>query len=146
MALNISDPKLYVMYHVKNDNELYVLLDDLLKERGPDADLNDIDVSNIETFDDMFVGLDPRNIDISQWDMSNAKSCYRMFYKCKRFNCDLSEWDVRNVTTFRSMFNGCEVLDFDASNWKPDKEATLSNIFKDCPNMTIPQWAEKTNL
>ena len=34
-------------YHPKDKDELRSLIQELLKERGNDADLNDIDVSNI---------------------------------------------------------------------------------------------------
>ena len=44
-------------YHPKDKYELRSLIKELLKERGKDADLNDIDVSNITDMYRLFVDL-----------------------------------------------------------------------------------------
>ena len=64
-------------YHPHTKNELQNLIDKLIKERGLEADLNDIDTSAIT---DMF----------------------NVFYK-SQFNGDISKWDVSNVT-YMKMF------------------------------------------
>ena len=68
-----KDTKIYnYNFYPKNFDELKSLIKQLLKERGKDADLNDIDVSQVTTFDDpnkrlgLFYELDPYNIDISK--------------------------------------------------------------------------------
>ena len=97
-------------YHPKDKYELITLLKELLEERGKDADLNDIDVSNVTNMYGLFINLNPYNIDISDWDISNVKNMGYMFYYCKNFNADLSKWDVSNVTNMEYMFYECNSL------------------------------------
>ena len=85
----------------------------IIKERikdDPNADLNDIDVSNITDMGGLFNDLDPHNIDISRWDVSNVRDMDVMFYDCQNFNADLSNWDVSNVRYMRKAFNGCDSM------------------------------------
>ena len=67
-------------YHPKTRIELKELVDQLIKERGNEANLNDIDTSEIK-------------------DMS-------YMFKSSEFNGDISNWDVRNVEDMSYMFNG----------------------------------------
>ena len=89
-------------YHPKTRDELKELVDKLVKERGNEADLNDIDTSKITDMSYMF--YDSKfNGDISNWDVSNVKDMSFMFYGSP-FNGDISKWDVSNVEYMRSMF------------------------------------------
>lgn len=97
-------------YHPKNYDELKDLIKELLEERGPDADLNDIDISKITDMAGLFMNLDPHNIDISKWDVSNVENMRYVFYNCKNFNCDLDEWKVKKVHDMKNMFTGCKSL------------------------------------
>ena len=85
-------------YHPKTRDELKELVDQLIKERGNDADLNDIDTSEITDMNYMFADS-KFNGDISEWDVSNVKDMGYMFayseFTCE--NGDLSNWDVSNV-------------------------------------------------
>ena len=56
-------------YHPKDKYELHSLIKELLEERGKDADLNDIDVSNVTNRYGLFIDVDPHNIDISKWNV-----------------------------------------------------------------------------
>ena len=85
--------KLKHKYFPKDKKELKEILYERLEE-DKNADLNDIDVSNIDKLNGLFTDLDPHNIDISEWDVSNVKDMNNMFSDCRLFNCDLSEWDV----------------------------------------------------
>ena len=71
------------MIVVEDRIELKKLIDQRIKEQGPNCDLNDIDVSKIT-------------------DMSGLFSAS---YAFKDFNGDISRWDVSNVKSMRFMFS-----------------------------------------
>ena len=91
-------------YHPKTSDELKELVDKLIKERGNDADLNDIDTSEITDMNYMFY-TSKFNGDISNWDVSNVKDMSSMF-AYSEFNGDISNWNVSNVKNMELMFNG----------------------------------------
>ena len=91
-------------YHPKTKDELKELVDKLIKERGNEADLNDIDTSEITNMFALFYNSD-FNGNISNWDVSNVKDMMYMFCDSK-FNGDISNWNVSNVVDMSYMFNG----------------------------------------
>lgn len=132
-------------YHPQTYNELKDLLRKLLKERGEDADLNDIDVTNVHEMWELFRYLDPHNIDISKWDVSKVRAFSRMFIDCKNFNCDLSEWDMSSATHINHMFFDCEKFNCDLEPWGKtinfDKIVTMNDPFYGCKSLKkIPTW------
>ena len=90
-------------YQPKTKNELKQLVNKLINERGYNADLNDIDTSEITDMNFMFYES-PFNGDISNWNVSNVKDMRYMFSLTK-FNGDISNWNVSNVYNMRSMFD-----------------------------------------
>ena len=92
-------------YHPTKWSELKELVKQLIKERGNDADLNDIDTSKITDMSDLFSSGDENDFDgdISEWDVSNVEKMEEMFENCK-FNGDISNWDVSKVKHMRDMF------------------------------------------
>ena len=96
-------------YFPKDKNQLSEILKKRLAE-DENANLNNIDTSNITNMSYLFKYLDPHNIDISEWDVSNVEDMNGMFYECKNFNCDLSDWDVSNVIDMKWMLGGCDSL------------------------------------
>ena len=112
-------------YHPKNRDELKELVDKLIKERGNEANLNDIDTSKIEDMSELFMNSS-FNGDISEWNVSNVKNMSKLFY-FSNFDGDISNWDVSNVENMykmfiRSKFSG---KNGDISNWD------VSNVKKD---------------
>lgn len=97
-------------YHPKDRDELRQLIQKLLKERGWDADLNDIDTSEITDMHHLFYGLNIHNIDISKWNVSNVKDMWMMFYGCVKFDCDLSAWNTTGCKIKAGMFIKCHSL------------------------------------
>ena len=79
-------------YYPKTRTELQSLLKKLLKERGNNADLNDIDTSEITSMNSMFYNSE-FNGDISKWDVSNVTNIDYMFAYSK-FNKDISQWNI----------------------------------------------------
>ena len=119
-------------YHPNNKDELSSIIEKLLEERGPDADLNDIDVSKITDMKGLFADLDLINVDVSEWNVSNVTNMERMFYGCKKFNGDLSEWDVSNVENMESMFAECNKFNSDVSKWDVSKCKNMFAMFFAC--------------
>ena len=69
----------YYNYHPTSKDELEKLIYKLIKERGDDADLNDIDTSKIIDMSYLFYEFE-FNGDISNWDVSKVKNMRDMFY------------------------------------------------------------------
>ena len=124
----------------KDRDELQEILEKRLEE-DPDADLNDIDVSEITNMFKLFYKLNPHNINISDWDVSNVTDMSYMFCGCDNFNCDLSNWDVSKVTDMSYMFMGCKNFNCDLSNWNVSKVENIKMIFSGCNSLkNIPSW------
>ena len=94
-------------YQPKTCKELTELVKKLVNERGNDADLNDIDTSEITDMNYMFYKSN-FNGDISNWDVSNVEDMWGMFYRSEftSKNGDISNWDVSNVKDMYCMFTG----------------------------------------
>ena len=113
----------YLDYEFEKTYTLRKLIDRIIKKRGNDCDLNDIDVSNIKKMnyrDAMGIkGLfDHSNFngDISGWDVSKVTSMYNMFYKSK-FNGYISNWDVSNVDNMSHMFYCAKLFNQPLKGW-----------------------------
>lgn len=123
-------------YHPNTRDELVNLLDKLIKERGNNANLNDIDVSKITDMSTIFYIINQKtiigNINISLWNTSNVENMYGMFYGCKVFNCDLSEWDVSKVMNMENMFGFCTKFESDLSEWDISNVLNITNMFRNC--------------
>ena len=112
------------VYHPKTYSDLVILINKLINERGNNADLNDIDTSEITDMHDLFrKDMIPDNSefdgDISKWDVSNVENMSCMFTE-SNFNGNISNWDVHNVIDmqlmfYKSNFNG-DISDWDVSN------------------------------
>jgi surface protein len=103
-------------YRVENgdDDILYKLIRALIGKRGPECDLNDVDVSNVTDTNRLFYKSD-FNGDISGWNVSGVTNMYAMF------------WD--------SDFNG------DISGWEVDPDCVMTYIFKKSPlENNPPKW------
>ena len=131
MKLKVS--KKQYNYCPQTKEELADLLDQLLEERGWEADLNDIDTSNITDMSVLF-SFNGFNGDISGWDVSNVTTMENMFCGCKKFEGKgLENWDVSNVTNMYEMFAYCHSLDCDLSNWDVSNVTNMGFMFYKCP-------------
>ena len=114
-------------------NEFYVIM------INKNADLNDIDVSKIDSFyikDNnwgIFEYLDPHNIKIDKWDVSHVTNMRNMFSGCEFMDCDLSNWDVSNVTDMWGIFYGCKnFTGIGLETWNVGNVQNMNCAFTDC--------------
>jgi len=127
----------------KTWTELKKIIEERLKN-DKDADLNDIDVSDITDMSWLFYELDPHNIDISEWNVSKVTNMNDMFAYCVNFNSDLSKWDVSNVEDMDYMFYNCYEFNSDLSNWDISKVKYMNMIFSGCNSLKkLPKWYKK---
>ena len=128
-------------YHPKTRDELKELIYKLIKERGNEADLNDIDTSEITDMSVLFYES-PFNGNISKWDVSNVKDMSFMF-KCSKFtgeNGDISKWDVSNVEYMSFMFKKSN-FNGDISNWNVSNVKYMGDMFLQSPlQSNPPKW------
>ena len=130
-------------YHPKTKDELKRLIERLVEERGYEADLNDIDTSEVNNMSYLFYYVKDFVGDISGWDVSNVTDMTRMFYECKNFNCDLSAWDVSKVLYMEGMFENCKKFEGKGlKNWKTKCLIDTKRMFKECIkfNEDISGW------
>ena len=141
---------------VKSFDELRKIIKDRYDKFGAGTkqkpiDFNDIDVSNLDSFNDRYKGgifeeTYFKYIDISYWDVSNVKSMHYMFYKCDKLESvgDLSNWNVSNVNDMYSMFYECKELETvgDISKWNVSNVTNMSYMFWYCKslNQDLSDW------
>ena len=137
----------------KSREELQDMIIAAIKEKGPEVDLNYIDVSVIDDMHflfDSYYGDDEGksellktfNGDISEWDVSNVKNMSYMFWSAKNFNGDISDWDVSRVTNMRSMFYRATRFNQDISKWDVSSVTYMVKMFYETEsfNRDISAW------
>lgn len=133
LKINKDSKQKQYKYYPQTKSELKDIIKKLLKERGKNADLNDIDTSKITDMSSLFFREFPHNINISEWDVSNVENMGIMFMDCHDFNCDLSKWNVKNVKDMRYMFNHCHKFKGEGlENWKVASNTIMFEMFQDC--------------
>lgn len=113
-------------FRPSNKKELKELIDRLIEERGPNCDLNDIDVSRITDMSELFRESNFRG-DISKWDVSNVKDMSKMF-SASYFNGDISGWNVGSVKYMSEMFR-LSSFNGDISKWNVRNVIDMSYMF-----------------
>ena len=127
-------------YH-PNDKNFNTLINKLIEERGYDANLNDIDTSNIKDMSATFY-CSNFNGDISRWDVSNVINMSDMFADSE-FNGDISGWDVSKVKYMDYMFT-CSKFSGDISEWDTHNVTNKLDIFYGCPlEQNPPAWCKE---
>ena len=137
------DNHYYYNYHPKTKVELINIVDQLIKERGKDADLNDIDTSEITDMYQLF--YDSKfNGDISGWNVSNVKDIGRMFQYSEFTgeNGDISIWNVSNVKNMHCAFYGSK-FNGDISNWDVRNAEDMDEMFYNSPLEKNPPKCHK---
>ena len=122
-------------YRPESTTELKQLVKQLIDERGNEANLNDINTSEITDMSELFKGSS-FNGDISLWDVSNVENMNEMFKTATKFNGDISKWDVGKVTDMSWMFCGAEVFNQPLNDWNVSNVEDMDHMFA---------WAESFN-
>lgn len=160
--LKISDKTNKHTLFPETREELIEMVRQEIKEKGPDCDLNHIDVSKIDNFASVFGSYGTRmfNGNISEWDVSNAISFNSMFngsiysgvdggianwdtsncemmdymFNDSSFNSDISGWNVEKVRSMVAAFQGSK-FDQDINSWNPKsiEHHGFSNTFRFTP-------------
>ena len=91
--------------------------------------INNMDVSSIEDFGNMFTYCDVFNSDITGWNTSSALDMGGMFLECFVFNQDISGWNVSNVTDMALMFNGANAFNQNITAWDTSSVLDMSGMF-----------------
>lgn len=105
--------------------------------------LNFWDMSTITSLSECFSGTD-FNQDISAWNVSNVISFNQMFLSAELFNQDISAWDVSSCTNFTNMFNGALAYsnnDTSLNNWDVSNAILMPRMFRNTAfNSAIDSW------
>ena len=127
-------------YHPKDKSELKKIVKQLIDERGDEADLNDIDTSEITNMTNLFSNS-KFNGDISKWNVSNVK-CMDYMFAYANFDGDISNWDVSNVNNMSHMFYNSKFTgrNGDISNWDVSNVNNMSHIFVNSHLIYDPSW------
>jgi len=130
--LDISKDYSGYNYQPKDREELYQLIEKLIKERGNNGDFNDIDTSLITDMSDLFAWGHRFNGDISRWNTSNVTNMSKMFWDAYSFKQDISRWNTSKVTNMYAMFENAESFNQDISKWDVRKVTEHSAMFNNC--------------
>ena len=122
----------YYNYHPTSRTELRQLIYKLIKERGNDCDLNDIDTSEITNMVELFYNYE-FNGDISNWNVSNVTDMSAIFCESKFTgeNGNISNWNVSNVENMNYMFAYSSFTgeNGDISNWDVSNVKYMTMMF-----------------
>ena len=89
----------------KADNvNIRELVRNAIKDKGNDADLNHIEISDVTDMSYLFLNS-PFNGNIDEWDVSNVINMTGMFMNSK-FDGDISKWNVGKVKKHECCFDG----------------------------------------
>ena len=148
LKLNKDSGIIKVAYHPQTKEELIKLLNKLVRQRGEDANLNDIDVSAITDMSELFsksLSKKIHNIDISDWDVSHVINMRSMFIHCSNFDCDLSKWDMSKAKEINTMFRGCKSFRGKGiEKWNIKNVKGMRETFSGCNTAIIPSWYKNT--
>ncbi|WQJ53945.1 MAG: hypothetical protein [Wendovervirus sonii] len=129
----------------ENVKDLCDIINERTSNEGYDCDLNDIDVSSIQSFAEFSAYLnrpDLFNCNISEWDVSNAENMSYMFDMCENFNRDISKWNVANVVDMTGMFSDCRNFNSNISEWNVHNVQHMNFMFYNCRsfNQDLHYW------
>lgn len=114
------------------DYSFQQVCDAVNKSDAKNVDLTMIDVSNVTSLDDLFLGnTNLTNINVSNWDTSNITSLKGAFASMQNLeSVDFAEWNVSKVTTFYALFDDSrKVNTIDVSKWNTSSATNMEWMF-----------------
>ena len=128
---------------VVSKQQLCDIISKRLTKNPEELYLNDIDVSLIKDFSDVFSSYffpalrETKKIHIEEWNTENAKYMDGMFQACLELEeVDVSNFDVSNVKNMECMFRFCKSLKkLDLTNWKVNKVKDMEKMFYYCHSL-----------
>lgn len=132
----------------KDKKDLKRIINERLNDSPYILDLNDIDVSNVNDFCELFghfSGLD--EIHIEDWEVSQVEDMSFMFYECTALkSIDLSKWKPgKELWDLNHMFCNCDSLE-DIKLFDCDWSKTRTDyMFNNCIRSAIPDWYDIYN-
>lgn len=128
---------------VVSKQQLCDIISKRLKENSEELNLNDLDVSSVKDFSDVFSAymfrelLNTKKIYIDEWNTESAENMTEMFMACLPLEeVDVSNFDVSNVKSMDYMFRKCETLKkLDLTNWKVNKVRDMEKMFYRCESL-----------
>jgi surface protein len=102
------------------------------------ADLFFLDVSSVNTFENMFLNCKSLNyIRFDEKDVKNVTTMENMFNNCDGLTTvSLKDWKTESLKTALNMFIGCDNLtEVDLTGWNVKKLTNLQGMFADCPKL-----------
>lgn len=124
-------------------------------ESSDTMNLNDIDVSAIKDFSDLFDNMNlflVKVLDVSNWEVSNATNISYMFRDLRNVEeIKVDNWNVTEIRKFVGVFSLCKNLKkINLSNWNPRSAQTMKYMFNDCENLEsigdVSNWNLKQAL
>lgn len=109
-------------------------------------DLQGLDVSEAENFDNMFNdNVCLRYLNVDDWDTSNVRTMTNMFANCHILEeLNIGHFDTSKVINMENMLKGCrELVQLDVSNWAIRSDCKLGICGSDSGNYT--SYLQKIN-
>ena len=121
----------------KNKVELMKIIEDTIKKKGYNCNLNFIDTSCIEDMSYLF-SKSKFNGDISCWDVSNVDNMRGMFLDSE-FNGNISKWNIHNVFDMTFAFMKSKFSN-NISKWNTRNVKLKLLCFEGCPLEKKPEF------
>ncbi|MDD3264074.1 MAG: BspA family leucine-rich repeat surface protein [Candidatus Nanoarchaeia archaeon] len=104
--------------------------------------INEWNVSNVVSMNDMFNNAINFNSYIGDWDVGNVTSMSNMFSGASSFNQPLNNWNVGKVTNMYQMFSGASSFNQPLNNWNVSNVLSMVYMFYNAPlfNQPLNSW------
>ncbi len=89
----------------------------LFEESTFNENINNWNVSGVQTMSNMFLDNTVFNQPLDQWNPQNVSDFEQMFNGALAFNQPIGSWNITSASAFESMFQGAAAFDQDLSGW-----------------------------